>query len=465
MTRLTALDNAFLAFESDRTPTHVGTVAFFEGDPFHDEHGDFRLDEIRARVESRLHLVPRLRQIPAETPLGVAHPLLVDDPDFDIAHHVKLLQVGAPADEAAVFELAATLHMERLDRDRPLWELWFVDGLADGRVALVEKIHHSIVDGVSGVEVATVLLDVEREPAEPEAPPWTPDDDHSGFDLMAEGVADRIRRPFDLLTDALSSLRHPVQTAREAVHDADALRSFLEAPLRAPKSTLNVDVGHQRRLVAIRRDLSEVKEHAHHHGGTVNDLVLAAVTAGLRDLLDARGELPDDDPAFALRALVPVSLHTAEGELGNVVAGLIVDLPVGMADPVARIRSISADLRHHKETGEAAASARLLRGADLLPPTVANSIGRAVHHQPFINVIVTNVPGTTFPLYAMGAEMLDAVPIVPLGGNLTVSIGVLSYNGRIDLGLLADPVAMPDLDTLVAGVEAGFEDLGGMPSV
>jgi WS/DGAT/MGAT family acyltransferase len=282
---------------------------------------------------------------------------------------------------------------------------------------------------------------------------------------MAEGVADRIRRPFDLLTDALGSLRHPIEAARGAAHDAEALRSLLEPPLLAPTSSLNVDVGHQRRLVAIRRDLARVREDAHHHGGTVNDLVLAAVTAGLRDLLHGRGELPDGDPAFALRALVPVSLHTAEGELGNVVAGLIVDLPVGMGDPVARIRSISRDLRHHKETGEAVASARLLRGADLLPPPLASSIGRAVHHQPFVNVIVTNVPGTTFPLYAMGAEMLDAVPVVPLGGNLAVSIGVLSYNGNIDLGLFADPEAMPDLDVLVGGIEAGFDELGGLPSV
>ncbi len=463
-TRLTALDNAFLAFESDRTPTHVGTVAFFEGGPFHDDNGAFRLEEIRTRIESRLHLVPRLRQVPAPTPLGIAHPVLVDDADFDIAHHVKLLAVGAPADEDAVFDLASTLHMETLDRSRPLWELWFVDGMADGRVALIEKIHHSIVDGVSGVEVATVMLDLAREPHDEPAPRWAPEPGRSSVELAAEGVVDRVRRPFDLLTDVLGGLRHPVDTARTTLHDVGALRTLLGPPRRATRSSLNVDVGHKRRLVAVRRDLAEVKEHAHAHGATVNDLVLTTVSLGLRRLLEARGELADD-PGFALRALVPVSLHTARGELGNVVAGLVVDLPVGLEVPVATIRSISADMRRHKESGTAAASVRLLRGADLLPPALADSIGKAVHHQPFVNLVVTNVPGTSFPLYAMGAQMLDAVPVVPLGGNLAVSIGVLSYNGRLDLGLYADPEAVPDLDVLVAGIETAFDELAAAPSV
>ncbi|MDZ7676089.1 MAG: wax ester/triacylglycerol synthase family O-acyltransferase [Acidimicrobiales bacterium] len=457
MTRLTALDSAFLAFESDRTPTHVGSVAFFEGEPFHDAHGAFRLADVRERIGARLHLVPRLRQRPTGTPLGVAHPLLVDDPDFDIAHHVKLTEVGAPASEAEVLELAAELHMERLDRSRPLWEIWFVDGLADGRVAMVEKIHHSIVDGVSGVEIATVLLDLERHPPETDPPPWQPEE-QGAVELLAGGMADRVRQPFDLLTDALDSLRHPAETAERAVHDARALSSFLRPPLLAPRSSLNDQVGHRRRLVPIRRDLAAVKEHAHGHGGTVNDLVLAAVTGGLRQLLTARGELPHD-PGFALRALVPVSLHAAEGELGNVVAGLVVDLPVGLEEPIAQIRSITADLREHKKTGEATASARLLRGADLLPPVLTRSVSQAVHHQPFVNLVVTNVPGTTFPLYAMGAELLDAVPIVPLGGNLSISVGVLSYHGRIDLGIFADADACPDLDVLVAGIESAFDTL------
>lgn len=462
MTRLTALDSAFLAFESDRTPTNVGSVAFFEGAPFHDEHGAFRLAETRQRIESRVHLVPRLRQVPAETPFGVAHPVLVDHPEFDIAHHVKLVEVGAPAGEAAVLELAAELHMETLDRSRPLWELWFVDGMADGRVAMIEKIHHSIVDGVSGVEVATVLLDVEREPTEPDEIPYEPEE-HGLVELLAGGIADRIARQLGFVTAAFGDLRHPVETVERAVNDARALASFLRPPLRAPHTSLNVHVGHRRRLVSVRRDLATVKEHAHAHGGTVNDLVLAAVTAGLRQLLASRDELPED-PGFALRALVPVSLHTADGQLGNVIAGLVVDLPVGIEGVVGQIRSISADLAVHRGTGEIDASARLLRSADLLPPVLAQSVSRAVHHQPFVNLVVTNVPGTTFPLYAMGAELLEAIPIVPLGGNLSVSVGVLSYNGRIVLGIFADPDACGDLDVLVEGVESAFDALAQPPT-
>ena len=457
-TRLSALDAAFLAFESDRTPTHVGTLAFFEGGPFRDGAGRFRLAELRQRVEGRLHLVPRLRQVPAPTPLGLAHPVLVDVADFDIAHHVRLVEVGAPGSEAEALELAAQLHMERLDPSRPLWELWFVDGLADGRVALVEKIHHSIVDGVSGVEVATVLLDLDPDPPVDAAPTWEPTPEPGPVALALAGIGDRLRRPVDLLADALGGLRHPVAAAREVAHDVEALRSVLRPPLAAPRSSLNVQVGHRRRLAVVRRDLAAVKDDAHAHGGTVNDLVLAAVTGGLRRLLESRGEL-DGDADLALRALVPVSLHTATGELGNVVAGLVVDLPVGIDDPSARLASIAADMRDRKASGEAAASAGILHAADLLPPVLARSLSRAVHHQPFVNLVVTNVPGTSFPLYAMGARMLDAIPIVPLGGNLSVSIGILSYDGHLDLGLFADPEACPDLDVLVDGIEVAFDEL------
>jgi len=447
-TRLTALDAAFLHFETDGTPAHVGSVTFFEGAPFRDDEGRFRLGEVRTRIRSRLHLVPRLRQVVLPTPLGVAHPVLADDRYFDIVHHVKLVEVGAPADETAVFALAAELHMERLDRSRPLWELWFVDGMADGRVAMVEKIHHAIVDGVSGVEIATVLLDLERDAPADDAPAWYPHAWDGAAERLAKGIAQRVALPVRRMGDAAETLKHPADLAALA-------RSLT----RAPHTSLNREVGHQRRLVPVRRDLESVRAQAHRHDATVNDLVVSAVTGGLRGLLLHRGETvePSTPP---LRALIPVSLHEADGELGNLVASLVVDLPIGIADPHDRLRSIAAQMAAEKSSGAADVTGRILRTADLLPANLAALVSRAVHQQPFVNVVITNVPGPSEPLYAMGAELLDAIPIVPLAGNLTIAVGVLSYRGALVLGLYGDPEACGDFDVLVDGVEKGFVDLG-----
>ncbi len=453
-TRLSALDAAFLHYETDGTPAHVGSVAFFEGDPFRDDDGRFRLAAVRSRIESRLHLVPRLRQVVLPTPLGIAHPVLADDRYFDIVHHVKLVEVGAPGDESSVLELAASLHMERLDRDRPLWEMIFVDGMADGRVALVEKIHHAIVDGVSGVEVATVLLDLERDTEDHDAPAWYPHAWDGPAERLVKGLANRIALPFRWAAGAVSDL--------SSGSGALDLKTITRTFATAPKSSLNREVGHRRRLEPVRRDLEVVRARAHEHGATINDMVLAAVTQGLRAVLLARGETvePSVEP---LRALVPVSLHEAEGDLGNRVASLVVDLPIGISDPVERIETVAATMKEAKASGTAAASDQLLKGADLIPPNLAAVISRAVHRQPLINLVITNVPGPDVPLYAIGAKMLDAIPIVPLAGNLTISIGVLSYEGRLVLGLYGDPDAFDDFDVLVAAVEQGFDDLGCPP--
>lgn len=450
-TRLSALDAAFLHFETDGTPAHVGTVAFFEGAPFRDAEGRFRLAEVRSRIKSRLHLVPRLRQVVRPTPLGVAHPVLADDRYFDIVHHVKLVEVGAPADEAAVLELAATLHMERLDRDRPLWELVFVDGMADGRVALVEKIHHAIVDGVSGVEVSTVLLDLERETDDHDAPAWYPHAWESPVERLAKGAVQRVGLALGWTRDTVVGLRHPSTPG-----DLKALSGSLSL---APQSSLNREVGHQRRLEAVRRDLELVRSRAHEFGGTVNDLVLSAVTSGLRDLLLHRDDAIDESTP-PLRALIPVSLHEEHGDIGNRVAALVADLPIGIADPVERLQHVAQEMESQKSSGMSAASGRLVRGIDLVPANVAALLSRVVHRQPLVNIVITNVPGPDLPLYAVGAKMLDAIPIVPLAGNLTIAVGVLSYNGRLVLGLHADPEACDDLDVFVAGVESGFDALG-----
>ncbi|WP_436794988.1 wax ester/triacylglycerol synthase family O-acyltransferase [Actinospongicola halichondriae] len=455
-THLTALDAAFLAFEGDRTPAHVGSVCFFDGAPFHDADGRFRIAELRRRIEARLHLVPRLRQIPLSGPLALTRPTLVDDPAFDIAHHVKVLEAGAPGDDASVLSLAATLHMELLDRSRPLWELWFVDGLADGRVALIEKIHHAIVDGVSGVEVATVLLDLQPDVEAADPTPWTPAPLPRPVGRLAAEISQSLRPPVDAVTAAIGRLLHPVSSATDLASDLLDIRDGLSQPKRAPESPLNQEVGHRRELTVVRRPLEAVRDSAHAHDATVNDLVLSAVGGGLRRWLRARGDLPDD-PAFELRALIPVSMHTSDGEIGNQVGSLFVPIPVGIDDPVARLQSIASDLAERKAGGAARSSAMLLHAVDLLPAAITRTMSLAVHHQGLVNLVITNVPGPPFALYAMGAEMLDAVPVVPLAGNLGLSVGVLSYNGSLNIGLFADPDVVPDLDVLRDGIDAEFD--------
>ncbi len=455
-THLTALDAAFLAFEDDRTPAHVGSVCFFEGDPFHDADGRFRIAELRARIEARLHLVPRLRQVPLPGPLALTRPTLVDDPAFDIAHHVKVLEAGAPGDEASVLGLAATLHMELLDRSRPLWELWFVDGLADGRVALIEKIHHAIVDGVSGVEVATVLLDLRPDVESADPSPWSPAPLPRPADRLAAEIARSLRPPVDAVGAAIGRLLHPVSSATDLARDLRDLRDGLSQPRSAPESPLNQQVGHRRELTVVRRSLEAARASAHAHDATVNDLVVSAVAGGLRRWLEARGDLPEDDD-FALRALIPVSMHAGDGEIGNQVGSLFVPIPVGIDDPVARLRSIASDLAERKASGAARSSAMLLHAVDLLPAAITRTVSLAVHRQGLVNLVITNIPGPPFALYAMGAEMLDALPVVPLGGNLGLSVGVLSYNGSLNVGLFADPDIVPDLAALGAGIDAEFD--------
>ncbi len=461
-TRLHALDDAFLAAETARTPTHVGSVCTFEAGPLRDA-GRIRLRDLQDSVASRLHLVPRLRQVVASPPFGVAPPLLVDDADFDITHHVRLAAVAAPGDQAALQDLAATLHTERLDRSRPLWELWFVDGLADGRVGLVEKIHHAIADGVSGVEVASVLLDLEPSPPTTPAPGWEPLDAPAPAAQLLAGLGDRVVGPLGRVAGALSQVRRPGAALASVGRGVRGLGALLDPPLRAPATSLNAPVGPHRQLLAVRRDLAEVRRAAHRRGATVNDLVLTAVGGGLRTLLDHRGELPVDAD-LALHVLVPVSLHRG-GDLGNVVGGIVVRLPVGDADVEHRLSAVQGAMAAHKASGEGRLTADLLGAADLFPTSLAHVVSRSVHRQPLVNVIVTNVPGPDAPLYALGARMLDAVPIVPLGGNLTVSIGVLSYDGRLVVGLFADPEACPDLRTLADGVEEGFDALEALAEV
>ncbi|MBK9180899.1 MAG: wax ester/triacylglycerol synthase family O-acyltransferase [Acidimicrobiales bacterium] len=458
--RLSAMDDSFLEAEDARTPLHVGAVCTFEGGPLLDDQGRFRLDDVRRVVASRLDQIPRFRQRVLDVPLGLGRPVWVDDPSFDVADHVRLTALPAPGTDEQLMELNERLQMQLLDRSRPLWEMWWVEGLQGGRVALVEKVHHALVDGVSGAQTLSVILDLTPDAVVPGPTPWSAPPLPSPQQLAEERIVELAAAPAELLRGVESVLRTPALL----LDRLESLRDFLQGEGVAPPSSLNRPVGRRRRLAAVRRSLADVRATKDALGGTVNDVVLAAVSAGLRALLAARGE---DVPGATLRALVPMSIRRDDEALtlGNRVSALSAPLPVGEPDPLVRLALVQEAMAELKASHQAEGAELLFDFADTWPTALLGAVSRLiVHRQPLVNVVVTNVPGPQVPLYALGARMLDIVPVVPLGGNLTVGVAILSYDGQLNLGLHADPDACGDLTVLAEGIEDGFAELAALAS-
>lgn len=457
--RLTALDASFVWFERPGVPVHVGAVATFEAAPLLDASGRLRLAEIRDRVAARLDALPRLRRRLAPVPFDVDRPHWVDDPDFDVARHVGEMRLPAPADDATLRRVAGELHSEVLPRDRPLWDIRFLTGLDGGRVALVERVHHALVDGVSGVDLATILLDLEPDAPAPAPTRWSPARPPGPSDLLAAGLRDRLADPVRAARSVAHMVRHPAGAARTVRTLATGLAPTLAGGF-APHTSLNGRLAGGRRLAWIRTDLAAVHAAGRDATAPVNDVVLAAVAGGVRELLLGRGERLREDTV--LKVLVPVSLRRADehGTLGNRVGAYDAPLPVGIDDPGRCLAAVAAEMRRYKARPQADASGILLAAADLLPPVAAQLLTRAVEHQRIVNLVVTNVPGPPLPLYAAGSRMLEAFPVVPLGANLTLGVAVLSYDGALTITLTADDLACPDVDVCAAGIERSLARLG-----
>jgi diacylglycerol O-acyltransferase / wax synthase len=458
--RMTMLDASFLWFERPGVPVHLGAAATFEGAPLMDARGNLRIDDLRARVEAGLDAMPRLRRRLVSVPLGLDRPRWVDDTDFDIADHVEVVALEAPADDAALRRLAERLHGEPLPRDRPLWHLCFVTGLTGGRIGVIERVHHALVDGVSGVDAIAILLDLERDAAPPAHDHWEPEPAPPPAALAADALWDRGVDSFRLLRGVTDAARRPGETVRSASAFASGLASVVRDGIVAPPSSLNTTIGAGRRFAWVRARLEDAAPVGHRVDGTVNDVVLAAVAGGLRNLLLERGEpVPHD---LTLKVLVPVSVRRADehGTLGNRVGSVFAALPVGIGDPERRIAEIAATTRSLKQSHEASTTERLLRAADALPPLLGRGAVRAIERQRIINLIVTNVPGPQVPLYALGARMLEAYPVVPLGANLSVGVAILSYDGALNIGFTADATQCPDVDTFAAGTDRALVQLG-----
>jgi diacylglycerol O-acyltransferase / wax synthase len=456
--RLTALDASFLHMERLEYPMHVGALSVLEGEPFFDANGHFRIREVRDLVQSRLPLLPRFRRRLMAVPYDQGRPIWIDDDRFDITYHVRHTALPKPGSWEQLVSLTTRVQENLLDRERPLWELWFVEGLEDGGVALIQKTHHSLIDGVSGVDVATLLLDMTPDYVAPVLQKWTPEPAPSPSQLLIDSLRERATEPAELVRSFRSMLRVPRHAVERAGELSRAFSTMVTRESIAPRTSINARTGRHRLLSVVRVPLSEVKAIRKAIGGTVNDVVLAGVGGGLHRLLDERG---DDVEDLRLRVLCPVSVRADEqhGELGNKISAIFVSLPVGPADPVDRLGEISAQTADLKEKRQALSADLLLNMSDYLAPTLMSLAARAVHRQPFVNLIVTNVPGPQVPLYLMGARLIEAFPIVPLTQNLTVVVGILSYDGTLHFGLWADRDAGSDLEVLAGGIEDAFAEM------
>jgi diacylglycerol O-acyltransferase / wax synthase len=457
--RLTGLDASFLHIESDSAHMHVAAVALFEGSP--PEH-----DELVEALESKMHLVPRYRQKLAFVPFAQGRPRWVDDPYFNLGYHVRVTALPPPGSEEQLRNLAGRVFSQQLDRDKPLWEMWIVEGLEGGnRFALLSKTHHALVDGVSGVDIASVLFDVAPDPAPVPDPPrrWLPRPLPSRGQLLAEALIERATVPAEVVRGVRSVFRAPRRIAGAAVGALAGVGAMAWAGMNpAPECPYNTSIGPHRRFTWTRVSLADVKAIKNALGGTVNDVMLAIVTGGLGRDLRRRAEQIDE-----LTAMVPVSVRSEEarGALGNQVAAMMAPLPVGEEDPVVRLERISTAMKRIKESGQAVGAQVLTDLTGFAPPTIMAQASRLVVRQRLFNLVVTNVPGPQIPLYMLGREMLEIFPMVPLAPNQGLGVAIMSYNGHINFGLVGDYDVMEDLDQLALDFQESLAALADAAGV
>ncbi|HEX4280901.1 MAG TPA: wax ester/triacylglycerol synthase family O-acyltransferase [Solirubrobacteraceae bacterium] len=453
--RLSSIDASFLHQEGPSSHMHIGGVLIFQGPP--PDFADF-LNHIR----SRLHLVPRYRQKLATPPLETGRQLWVDDPDFNIEYHVRHTALPAPGTEEQLFLLAARIASQQLDRDKPLWENWLVEGLEGDRFALISKTHHALVDGVSGVDLATVLLDLEPTPPKQspaELEPWKPHRQPSSAELVAAGVRGMVGVATGLVSRAVSAATHPA-TSFAGVRDAvEGVGEIAWAGLNpAPVTPLNVEIGPYRRYAVVRHQLADYKAVKNAFGGTVNDVVLTVVSGALARWLESRGVRTE---GLEMRALVPVSVRTDahRGTLGNQLAAMRGPLPVYIHDPVSRLAFVRRAMDGLKESKQAVGAATLAAVNDLAPPTILAEASRLNFSTRLFNLLVTNIPGPQIPLYLLGRRLEDLFPLAFLPKNHALAVAIMSYNGGLDYGLLGDYDALPDIDVIADGIDASLAEL------
>lgn len=450
--RLSAVDAAFLHQEGSATHMHIGGLARFAGEaPTH--------QALLEHIRGRLHLVPRYRQRIADAPLGLGRQRWIDDPRFNLEYHVRHTALPAPGGEEQLRRLAARIFSQRLDRTKPLWELWMVEGLSDGGFALISKTHHSLVDGVAGVDLMTMLFDL--DPAGTDrggAPPWIPQPSPSSAQLAATALQDTMGRAATLPLRAAAALARPGQALEDAREAGAALGEVLWRGMSpAPDTPLNLPIGPHRRIATVDAKLGDLKRIKSALGGTINDVLLAVVAGAIRRWMHGRGLRTE---GVDMRVCVPMSTRSKDdqGSLGNQITQVVVPLPVYLGDPLERLRVVREAMQGVKES-KLAAGAELIAGMqDFAPPTLLAQASRMNFSGRFFNLLVTNVPGPQFPLYLLGSELRAVFPLAFLAGDRALAVAVMSYNGGVNFGLIADLDSMPDLDAVTDGIERSIEE-------
>ena len=422
---------------------HVGGLTIVEGPPP-------PVEAFLEQICERLHLVPRYRHKLAFTALDSGRPVWIDDASFNVEYHVRHTALPTPGGWEQLQSLTARIFSQALDRSKPLWEMWLIEGLEDGRFALITKTHHALTDGIAGVDLATVLFDLSPEP-----PPirhsgraWQPHSEPGAATLVAAGLWGAVRAGIELAEGALDALAHPERALARAREAAEGIGEIIWAGLNpAPETPLNVEIGPHRRFLGIAARLEDFKLVKDAFGGTVNDVVLAVVAGALRSFLISRGVRT---AGVEMRALVPVSVRADDehGQMGNRIVVMRGPLPVYIADAVQRLRFVSYTMAGLKESKQALGAEVIAGVQNFAPPTILAQASRLNFSTRLFNLLVTNVPGPQFPLYVLGREILQAYPVAFLPESHALAIAIMSYNGQMNFGLLGDFDALPDIDSI-----------------
>ncbi len=456
--RMSPQDASFLHIEDGVSHMHIASIGIFEGPK--PAFGD-----IVAMVESKLPLVPRYRRVVRTVPLDLGRPVWVDDPHFNIEYHVRHTALPPPGGEPELRKLVGRVMSQQLDRARPLWEIWVVDGLEDGRWAMLSKVHHAMVDGVAGTDLLALTMDVSPEPRAPSVEPWEPSLTPTAVQLTIDALVDLARSPYEQVRALRSALRVPRQALAQAREVAQGLSAMAGLVRPTPASSLNGPIGPHRRYVWASTRVSDVKAIRRGLGGTFNDVVLAAITNGFRELLLSREESVDR----VVRTLVPVSVRArdrsgravGDGTLANKVSAMFAELPVGIDQAPQRLAAVSAQMDGLKESKQAVAGEALTSMSGFAPPmllAMAARLGTRIA-QRNVNTVTTNVPGPQVPLYVVGRKMLRVFPYVPLAGQVRIGVAIFSYDGEVNFGITGDDDTTADLEVLARGIEDGVREL------
>jgi len=445
-TRLSPLDAAFLALESEHAPMHVGWAALFATPP---EGQAPSFEAIRDHIESRLGRAPRYRQKLAEIPLGLDDPVWVDDPCFDIALHVRRARGGDFG--RLVDEVMST----PLDHDRALWELWIADRLDDGQIGVVGKAHHCLVDGLAAVELMALLLDVDRQPRTDPPDGWSPARKPSALELLSGAMSHHLDQALGLARAPIGWVREPKRLLEfpDRARRAALATAHTVLPPAAP-SRLNGPMAAARHLACRARPLEDLKLIKQRFGTTINDVLLSASAGALRGLLEDR-----DEPLRGVKAMVPVSIEGPDERWGNGIAFLFLVLPCEETDPVWRLREIHVAMRQRKRDREPEGSGALLDALGYLPRTLRRVVSRALASPQVSNLTISNIPGPPIPLYLMGCEVKRAYPIVPLSDGHGISIGMTTVSGQACFGVYAQAELADDAELIARGIDEAIDEL------